>query len=131
MNTFGKRLKQLRLQNKLTQNELGKKLNVTNVGVAKWESDDRFPDKDTLVKIADYFDVSLDYLLCRIDDPNISIHTVKTEHHKHEFHVSNEAAENKLSYEELEEKAKLYDAIMVALENKDKVLELLNKNKDK
>lgn len=73
MSTFGKRLKELRTNKGLTQNELGKILNVTNVGVAKWESDDRFPDKEILTKIADYFDVTTDYLLCRTDIPNSKV----------------------------------------------------------
>lgn len=68
MDSFGKRLKQLRLNIQLTQEQLGKVFNVTNVGVAKWESDNRFPDKNTLIKIADYFNVSIDYLLCRTDN---------------------------------------------------------------
>lgn len=73
MDDFGKRLKQLRLDNNLTQEQLGRMLNVTNVGVSKWESNERFPDKDTLIKIANYFDVSTDYLLCRTDNPDAKI----------------------------------------------------------
>lgn len=75
MNSFGKRLKYLRQEKGLTQVELGKVFNVTNVGVAKWESDDRFPDKSILVKIADYFDVSTDYLLCRTDNPEAKVYS--------------------------------------------------------
>lgn len=69
MNTFGNRLKHLRTERQITQSELGKALNVTYVAVSKWESDARFPDKDLLVKIANFFDVSTDYLLCRTDNP--------------------------------------------------------------
>lgn len=75
MKTFGDRLKMLRNDKNMTQKELGKKLNVTNVGVAKWESNDRFPDSDTLIKIADFFDVTLDYLLCRSDSIDNDIQT--------------------------------------------------------
>ena len=74
MNSFGKRLKYLRQEKRLTQAELGKVFNVTNVGVAKWESDDRFPDKGILIKIADYFNVSTDYLLCRTDNPEAKVY---------------------------------------------------------
>lgn len=77
MDSFGKRLKNLRLNNQLTQEQLGKIFSVTNVGVAKWESDNRFPDKDTLIKIADYFNVSIDYLLCRTDNPNAKLYTAQ------------------------------------------------------
>ncbi|MCC0627461.1 MULTISPECIES: helix-turn-helix domain-containing protein [unclassified Clostridioides] len=64
-NTFGNRLKNLRSEKRITGEEFGKILNVTKVAVSNWESDRRFPDQDTLKNIADYFDVSIDYLLCR------------------------------------------------------------------
>ncbi|HBG4932504.1 TPA: helix-turn-helix transcriptional regulator [Clostridioides difficile] len=69
-NTFGNRLKNLRSEKRITGEELGKILNVTKVAVSNWESDRRFPDQDTLKNIADYFDVSVDYLLCRSDARN-------------------------------------------------------------
>ncbi|MBL4933022.1 helix-turn-helix domain-containing protein [Clostridium paridis] len=93
MDSFGKRLKQLRLNKELTQAQLGKIFNVTNVGVAKWESDDRFPDKGMLIKLADYFDVSIDYLLCRTDNPeaktykaNVNGDEIEVEIHKNYPH---------------------------------------------
>ena len=67
MNTFGKRIKSLRQKKGLTQVELGKILNVTDLAVTKWESDASLPNTITLIKIADYFNVSIDYLLCRTD----------------------------------------------------------------
>lgn len=87
MSTFGKRLKELRLSKGLTQHELGKLLNVTNVGVAKWESDDRFPDKEVLTKIADYFNTTTDYLLCRTDNPNSRVYEGTVEGSKIEIEV--------------------------------------------
>ncbi len=69
-NTFGNRLKNLRSEKRITGEELGKILNVTKVAVSNWESDRRFPDQNTLKNIADYFDVSVDYLLCRSDARN-------------------------------------------------------------
>jgi transcriptional regulator with XRE-family HTH domain len=68
--SFGARLKKLRLEKDMTQEQLGKIFNVTNVGIAKWESNDRFPDKVTLVNIAEYFHVTIDYLLGRTDSPS-------------------------------------------------------------
>ncbi|WP_260446688.1 helix-turn-helix domain-containing protein [Listeria seeligeri] len=64
---FKDRLKQLRLEKKLTQAELGKKINVTNVSVSGYESGNRFPDTATLEKLASFFDVTTDYLLGRSD----------------------------------------------------------------
>ena len=67
---FGERLKALRKSLNLTQKELGEKLNVSGRVVGYHESNDRFPDKDTLTKIADFFEVSLDYLLGRTNIKN-------------------------------------------------------------
>jgi transcriptional regulator with XRE-family HTH domain len=77
LNTFGERLKKLRNDKQLTGEELGKILNVTKVAVSNWESGNRTPDADMLIKLADFFDVSLDYLLGRTDDPNTVILTNK------------------------------------------------------
>lgn len=68
MDTFGQRLRIERINKGWTGEELGKMLNVTKVAISKWELDERFPDKDTLVKISDIFDISLDYLLCRTNE---------------------------------------------------------------
>ncbi|MCP3763860.1 helix-turn-helix transcriptional regulator [Domibacillus sp. A3M-37] len=61
----GDRLKELRTSNKLTQEELGKRVNVTKVSVSGYENGNRTPDTDTLQKIADFFEVTTDYLLGR------------------------------------------------------------------
>lgn len=67
---FGKKLKELRLEKSINQSELGEIIGISPSTVGMYERDQRFPDKDTLGKIADYFDVSVDYLLCRTDERN-------------------------------------------------------------
>lgn len=62
---FGERLRDLREEKNLTRHMLASKLNVSYSTVSKYETNIRFPDKETLVALADFFDVSLDYLLCR------------------------------------------------------------------
>lgn len=62
------RLKKLRINKKLTQMELAEKINVTHVSVSGYESGKRSPDTETLQKIADFFNVTTDYLLGRTDD---------------------------------------------------------------
>ena len=62
-NEFGKRLKELRIEKKLSQRELGDFFGVCNQTISFWESGSREPDLDTLVKIAKFFDVSVDFLL--------------------------------------------------------------------
>jgi transcriptional regulator with XRE-family HTH domain len=55
----------------MTQEDLAKILKVSRATVGRYETDERFPDKDILKKIADFFDVSVDYLLGRTDKRNI------------------------------------------------------------
>ncbi len=62
-NYFGKIIKDLRLEEGISQRELGNRLNVCNQTVSFWENGQREPDLDTLLKIAKYFQVSTDYLL--------------------------------------------------------------------
>ncbi|WP_069876287.1 helix-turn-helix domain-containing protein [Fusibacter sp. 3D3] len=59
------RLKQLRKENSLTQKELADKLNISKGSIAMYETGKRSPDNDILSSIADFFDVSTDYLLGR------------------------------------------------------------------
>lgn len=65
------KLKTLRNEKKLTQRELAKLLNLSPSTIAMYEIGQRFPDPETLQKIADFFDVSVDYLLGRTDKRNI------------------------------------------------------------
>ena len=62
---FKERLKALREDNDITQEELAIILNISRTAYAGYENSTREPSLTTLIKIADYFDVSLDYLLCR------------------------------------------------------------------
>ena len=62
---FGERLRDLREEKDLTRYALASMLNVSYSTISKYETSIRFPDKEALIKMADYFDVSIDYLLCR------------------------------------------------------------------
>jgi transcriptional regulator with XRE-family HTH domain len=62
---FGERLRYLREEKEITRDVLAKKLNVSYSAVSKYETGVRFPDREALIKLADIFQVSLDYLLCR------------------------------------------------------------------
>lgn len=65
---FGERLKKLRTSKRLTQEELGKIVHVSKVSISGYERGERSPDRETLTDLADYFEVSTDYLLGRTDD---------------------------------------------------------------
>ena len=66
---FSERLIALRKQYNITQKQLSSNLNMSEVGIQNYESQRRKPAFDVLISIADYFDVSLDYLVGRSDDP--------------------------------------------------------------
>lgn len=65
---FGERLKKLRTSKRLTQEELGKIVHVSKVSISGYERGERSPDRETLTDLADYFEVSTDYLLARTDN---------------------------------------------------------------
>ena len=60
---LGKRLKELREENGLTQKEVAKKLNLHSVTYLHYEKDQREPPLKVLMEMAIFFDVSTDYLL--------------------------------------------------------------------
>lgn len=59
---LGFKIKELRNKNKMTQGKLGELLNVSQVAVSKWEKQQTEPDATSLKKIANIFDVSIDFL---------------------------------------------------------------------
>lgn len=69
---FALRLKELRAERDISQRELARALNVSIGAIGNWESRTRMPDAEKLQQIADFFDVSVDYLLGRTDAKNNS-----------------------------------------------------------
>lgn len=63
--SFGYKLKSLRKSKKLTQKELAQLLYLSQSSIARFENEEILPTSDTLNKIANFFDVSTDYLLDR------------------------------------------------------------------
>ena len=62
------RLKELRRARKISQLKLALDLNMNQNSISRYENMEREADYETLIQFADYFDVSLDYLLGRTDD---------------------------------------------------------------
>ena len=62
---FGERLSMLRKEKALTQKDLGEDLGVGERSIRSYEGGARHPDFQGLLRMADYFDVSLDYLVGR------------------------------------------------------------------
>lgn len=68
----GKRLRALREERKITQEDLGKILGTSHVTIGRYENGERIPKLDILIELANYFDVSLDYLLFRSDKKEVT-----------------------------------------------------------
>ncbi len=66
------RLKELRKKRKISQVKLAIDLNMSQNSISRYETGEREPDFASLIKIADYFNVSVDYLLERTDNPNLN-----------------------------------------------------------
>ena len=65
------RLKKLRKSRGISQLKLAMDLNLTQNSISRYENGTREADYITLIKLADYFNVSIDYLLERTDNPNM------------------------------------------------------------
>lgn len=65
----GERLKSLRESEGLTQQELADRLQITRSALSLYETNKREPDNETIRKFADFFEVTTDYLLGRVDEP--------------------------------------------------------------
>ena len=66
---FSERLKELRLLKGISQATLAKDINTTDTSIQRYEYGQRTPPLDMLIALDDYFDVSIDYLVGRSDNP--------------------------------------------------------------
>lgn len=66
---FGRRVKRARLLKDMTMEDVSTYCGVTKGSVWKWENGHNMPEAATLNKLADRIGVSVDYLLCKTDDP--------------------------------------------------------------
>lgn len=66
------RLKDIRKKKKISQIRLAIELSTTQGNISRYESEEREADYKMLIAIADYFDVSIDYLLGRTDNPKMN-----------------------------------------------------------
>ena len=74
---FANRLKRLRKELKLTQEQLSHELNIARSTISGYETERKEPDYDTLIYIANYFDVSIDYILGRTNVKKYPVEIVK------------------------------------------------------
>lgn len=69
MFNFGTHLKDIRKSRGITQKQLAHAIGASESGIQNYELGTRKPTYDMLIALADYFNVSLDYLVGRSDDP--------------------------------------------------------------
>ena len=79
MNSFGARLRRLRKNIDLSQEEVAIALGYSRVQVSNWEIERSEPDFEALNKLAKFFKVTVDYLTCRVDNPTDELVPITTE----------------------------------------------------
>lgn len=67
MSNFSERLKELRVEQGLSQLQLAKLVGVSSVAITYWETKQRVPNLDAVIALAKYFGVSLDYIAGLVD----------------------------------------------------------------
>lgn len=82
MSSLGKRIKELREEKGLSQIELAKLLNISNTTLSQYETNQRVPSDEIKIKLAEFFNCSVDYLLGRTDIRNPYIPEEYTQKHK-------------------------------------------------
>ena len=64
---FGKRLQELRKEKGLSQKDFAIAIGYSQAQISQWETNVNEPTASAIIKIADYINISTDYLLCRKD----------------------------------------------------------------
>jgi len=67
----GKRIKQLRQEHKMTQQDFASLLNLNGSAISLYENGKRMPEYDIIIKIANHFNVTVDWLLGRIEERDL------------------------------------------------------------
>lgn len=124
---YSERLKELRKNKKLTQKEVAEKIGVARTTYAMYEQNRREPDNETLQKIADFYNVTTDYLLGRTDDPAMTAKDERDIAKRMEKIKQDLAADGGLSFygEPLSEEAK--ESLLEAMEYAVRTAQRINK----
>lgn len=109
-------LRKIREKRNINQLKIAMDIGITQESISKYETGNAFPSKEILIKLADYLNCSIDYLLNRTDNPNINKDKISKEDEKIEnliFRYKSLSDENKNKLEgcllalEQEEKRKV------------------------
>lgn len=72
MATLGERLQQLQTERGILKKDIAKEVGLSIMGYYRYERGERQPTADVLIALADFFDVSIDYLVGRTDNPEVN-----------------------------------------------------------
>lgn len=125
MATLGERLKELRKEKKLTQEQLADNFFVNKSSISRYEKNTQVPELEILIKIAEFFDVSVDYLLGRSDNRTTNLYSADINNSTYTIELDKELKKD-LTKEELDNFIKYLISIDF---NVEKALEKSNKNK--
>ena len=70
LNEIGAKLKELRIKNNITQDELARNLYLSRQAVSRWETGKSIPDYQTLILICKFYNVNMNYFF---DDNNVNL----------------------------------------------------------
>ncbi len=109
MATFADRLKTLRTKKRITQEKLAEKFFITKSAISKYENGVNTPENKLLQDMADFFEVSVDYLLGRTDDEKTNTEYNLRDQAKEILEVLKKAGVNleNIDYDKLEQLLKL------------------------
>ena len=91
-------LRKIREKRNINQLKVAIDIGITQESISKYENNSAFPSREILIKLADYFNCSIDYLLNRTDNPNINKDKISKEDEKIEnliFRYKSLSDENK------------------------------------
>lgn len=69
---FSNKLKELRKSHNITQKQLAQEIGASERGIQNYELGNRIPTCEILIALANYFNVSIDYLVGRTDNPEVN-----------------------------------------------------------
>ena len=116
--SFSERFQLLRKQRGLTQEQFAEEVNLSPRTIQSWENGGHLPPMKTVVSLADYFSVSLDYLFCRTDWPAFE--------RKDAFGQLVEIKQAEKSAQKQEPKPEEMAAVMLTQEQSDALLDMIN-----
>ncbi len=130
MSNFSDRLKKLRNEKGILQRELADYLKVSRVTITQYENGNRTPDDETKKKIAQYFNVSLDYLMGASDIRNPYKEDNIEEQYKDEIKALDEFRQIMIN-KGFDYENKTYEELAEIIVKHIKIQDLLNDNNSK